>query len=167
MLLIVYSRMITPNRYVVIVLLYSVCVSKAPPKTPECKKRYVQENPPSAEECKTLIEEEKDYAKSTSDQAWKSSGLNRRRTWSCENRTERLERLAAIALTAREVDCPAVQVVPPATGWTADQTPLAHCWKEVPPMQFHIPSVVQAVPAAMADPVPVVPVLAGDAAEEA
>jgi len=32
-------------------------------------------------------------------------------------------------------------------------------------MQFHIPSVVQAVPAAIADPEPVVPVLAGTGAE--
>lgn len=34
-------------------------------------------------------------------------------------------------------------------------------------MQFHVPSVVHAVPAAIADPVPVVPVLAGVDAEEA
>jgi hypothetical protein len=34
-------------------------------------------------------------------------------------------------------------------------------------MQFHIPSVVQAVPAAIADPEPVVPVLAGVDADEA
>jgi len=32
-------------------------------------------------------------------------------------------------------------------------------------MQFHIPSVVQAVPAAIAEPVPVVPVAAGVAGE--
>jgi hypothetical protein len=34
-------------------------------------------------------------------------------------------------------------------------------------MQFHIPSVVQAVPAAIADPEPVVPVLAGAGADAA
>jgi hypothetical protein len=34
-------------------------------------------------------------------------------------------------------------------------------------MQFHIPSVVQAVPAVIAEPEPVVPVLAGVEAEEA
>ena len=40
--------------------------------------------------------------------------------------------------------CPLAHVVPAATGWTADHMPLAHCWKEVPPMQFHMPSEVQA-----------------------
>jgi len=54
---------------------------------------------------------------------------------------------------------PAVQLVPAASCCTTDQVPLAHCWKEVPPIQFHIPSVVQAVPAAMAEPDPLVPVL--------
>jgi len=34
-------------------------------------------------------------------------------------------------------------------------------------MQFHIPSVVHAVPAAIADPEPVVPVLAGVEADDA
>lgn len=57
------------------------------------------------------------------------------------------------------VDSPAVQEVPAASCMTTDQVPLAHCWYEVPPMQFHSPSVVQAVPAAMAEPAPVVPVL--------
>ena len=46
-----------------------------------------------------------------------------------------------------------------------DQAPEAHCWKEVPPTQFHSPSVVQAVPAAMAEPPPEVPVLTGAVAE--
>ena len=58
-----------------------------------------------------------------------------------------------------------MQVVPAATCWTTDQAPLAHCWKDVPPMQFHMPSVVQAVPAAIAVPEPEVPVLAGVDAE--
>jgi hypothetical protein len=52
-----------------------------------------------------------------------------------------------------------VHEVPAATDCTADHVPLAHCWKEVPPMQFHIPSVVHAP--VNADPDPVVPVLAG------
>lgn len=56
---------------------------------------------------------------------------------------------------------PAEQVVPAASCWTTDHVPLAHCWKEVPPMQFHSPSVVQAEPAVIAVPDPVVPVLAG------
>lgn len=64
-----------------------------------------------------------------------------------------------------DADCPAVQVVPAATGMIADQVPLAHCWKEVPPMQFHSPSLVQGLPAVWAPTVPVVPVLAGGAAE--
>lgn len=52
---------------------------------------------------------------------------------------------------------PGVQTVPAATDWTADQVPLAHCWKEVPLMQLKSPAVVQAVPGVMADddPVPV------------
>lgn len=37
-----------------------------------------------------------------------------------------------------------MQVVPAAICITADQTPLAQRWKEVPPMQFHIPSGLQA-----------------------
>jgi len=57
------------------------------------------------------------------------------------------------------VDSPEVQLVPAASSCTTDQVPLAHCWKEVPPTQFHSPSVVQAVPAAMAEPDPLVPVL--------
>ncbi len=54
-----------------------------------------------------------------------------------------------------------MHVVPADTSITADHCPLAHRWKDVPPMQFHSPSVVQAVPTAIAVPVPVVPVLAG------
>lgn len=64
-----------------------------------------------------------------------------------------------------DADCPAVQVVPAATCMIADQAPLAHCWKEVPPMQFHSPSVVQGLPAVWAPTAPLVPVLAGGAAE--
>lgn len=48
---------------------------------------------------------------------------------------------------------------------TADHIPLAHCWKDEPPMQFHIPSVEQAVPTAKAVSVTVVPVLEEPAAE--
>jgi len=33
--------------------------------------------------------------------------------------------------------------MPEAICWTTDQLPLAHCWKEVPPIQFHMPSVGQ------------------------
>jgi hypothetical protein len=43
-------------------------------------------------------------------------------------------------------DSPAWHEVPGATAWTADQAPLAQRWKEVPSMQFHAPSLVQAVP---------------------
>ena len=52
-----------------------------------------------------------------------------------------------------------MQLVPAARGCTIDQVPLAHCWNDVAPMQFHSPSVVQAP--VRADPEPVVPVLAG------
>jgi len=70
-----------------------------------------------------------------------------------------------LALMLMDADCPAVQVVPAATCMIADQVPLAHCWNEVPPMQFHSPSVVQGLPAVCAPTAPVVPVLAGGAAE--
>jgi hypothetical protein len=63
------------------------------------------------------------------------------------------------------VDSPDLQVVPADTAMTVDQAPLAHCWNDVPPIQFHIPSVVQAVPAVKAPAVEVVPVLAGVDAE--
>lgn len=79
-----------------------------------------------------------------------------RRTCSLENRTARLVETMSMAMV-----CPGVQVVPAAISSTTDQVPLAHCWKDVPLMQFHIPSVVQAVPAAIALPAPAVPVLAG------
>ena len=36
-----------------------------------------------------------------------------------------------------------MHLVPEAMGWTMDQEPLAHCWNELPPIQFHSPSVVQ------------------------
>ncbi len=52
--------------------------------------------------------------------------------------------------------------MPAANDWTADQVPEAHCWKEVPPMQFQRPSGEQAEPAVIA---PVAP--PGDAAGEA
>jgi hypothetical protein len=42
------------------------------------------------------------------------------------------------------VDWPAVHVVPAAICMVADQTPLAQRWNEVPPIQFHWPSGVQA-----------------------
>ena len=50
--------------------------------------------------------------------------------------------------------------MPAAKDWTTDQVPEAHCWNEVPPMQFQSPSGVQAEPAVIA-PVPL-----GDAAGE-
>jgi hypothetical protein len=68
---------------------------------------------------------------------------------------------------------PGVHAVPAASCCTIDQAPLAHCWKEVPAMQFHMPSVVQAVPAAMAalfpllGPAPPVPDGAADGVTEA
>lgn len=70
-----------------------------------------------------------------------------------------------LALMSMDADCPAVQVVPAATCMIADQAPLAHCWKEVPPMQFHSPSVVQGLPAVWAPTAPVVPVPTAGAAE--
>ena len=45
---------------------------------------------------------------------------------------------------------PAVQTVPGATSWTADQVPEAQRCQDVPPMQFHAPSSVQAVPVGLA-----------------
>ena len=45
---------------------------------------------------------------------------------------------------------PAVHTVPGATGWTADQVPEAQRCQDVPPMQFHTPSLVHAVPARLA-----------------
>ena len=45
---------------------------------------------------------------------------------------------------------PAVQTVPGATGWTADQVPEAQRCQDVPPMQFHAPSLVQTVPVSLA-----------------
>jgi hypothetical protein len=60
-----------------------------------------------------------------------------------------------------------VQLVPAASGITTDQVPLPHCWYEFPPTQLNIPSEVQAVPAVIAVPEPVVPVLAGAAADVA
>jgi hypothetical protein len=39
---------------------------------------------------------------------------------------------------------PGVQVVPPGIAITADHSPEAQRWKDVPPRQFHIPSVLQA-----------------------
>ena len=47
-----------------------------------------------------------------------------------------------------------MQDVPPAIGVTGDQAPLAQRWKEDPPIQFHIPSWVQAPVMA---PAPLVP----------
>ena len=52
---------------------------------------------------------------------------------------------------------PAVQLVPAASAICTDQTPLAQRWNDVPPMQFHWPSVEHAVPAAKAVPSPLLP----------
>lgn len=41
---------------------------------------------------------------------------------------------------------PTVQAVPAANSPASDQTPEAHCWNEVPSIQFHAPSLVQVVP---------------------
>jgi hypothetical protein len=43
---------------------------------------------------------------------------------------------------------PDVHVVPAAIDCTADHMPDAQRWNELPPMQFHAPSSVQAVPVA-------------------
>jgi hypothetical protein len=40
--------------------------------------------------------------------------------------------------------CPGVHAVPPGIAITVDHSPEAQRWKEVPPRQFHMPSVVQA-----------------------
>lgn len=50
----------------------------------------------------------------------------------------------ATAAMLKAMDWPPEQEVPPATGWATDHEPLAHCWKEVPPIQLNIPSLVQA-----------------------
>lgn len=44
----------------------------------------------------------------------------------------------------KPMDWPPEQDVPAATGWATDHEPLAHCWKEVPPIQLNMPSLVQA-----------------------
>jgi hypothetical protein len=44
----------------------------------------------------------------------------------------------------KPIDWPPEQDVPAATGWATDHEPLAHCWKEVPPIQLNMPSLVQA-----------------------
>ena len=67
------------------------------------------------------------------------------------------------ALMPKVSPLPAVQTVPGATGWTADQVPEAQRCQDVPPMQFHAPSLVQGVPASLAsteEPLPE-PVVAG------
>lgn len=61
-------------------------------------------------------------------------------------------------------DWPDTHCVPAASCCTADHTPLPHCWNEVALMQFHSPSVAQAVPAASVDPVPVMGAGAGTTA---
>ena len=77
---------------------------------------------------------------------------------------KRMARLCLlIALISMPADCPVVQVVPAASCCTVDQVPLAHCWNDVPPIQFHSPSVEQGP--LRPDPEPVVPVPAGGAAE--
>lgn len=69
-------------------------------------------------------------------------------------------RVAAAAMSM-SLDCPGVHEVPAASGWTTDQVPLAHCWKELPLMQLHIPSVEQAPVRASPGPELEVPVLSG------
>lgn len=54
--------------------------------------------------------------------------------------------MAGIAARSITTDCPSVQSMPAASCSTTDQVPLAHCWKNVPLIQFHIPSAVQGVP---------------------
>jgi hypothetical protein len=68
--------------------------------------------------------------------------------------------LAAAAMVM-SLDCPGVHEVPAASGWTTDQVPLAHCWKELPLMQFHIPSVEQDPVRASPEPELELPVLTG------
>ncbi len=66
------------------------------------------------------------------------------------------------------VDWPGVHSMPAASAMTGDQKPLPHCWKEVPPTQFHRPSGLQTLPgvwAPLEEPVvvpepPVLPELA-------
>ena len=52
---------------------------------------------------------------------------------------------------------PGAQLVPPAMGMVADHEPLAQRWKDVPPMQFHAPSLVQGPVMAPAEEPVVVP----------
>lgn len=59
----------------------------------------------------------------------------------------RIDFLPLLATILRLSAWPDWHEVPSATAWEADQLPLAHLWKCVPSMQFHWPSVGQAVPA--------------------
>jgi hypothetical protein len=68
---------------------------------------------------------------------------------------KRSERLG-VAPMDRVADCPALQLVPGDISPATDHVPLAHCWKEVPPIQFHMPGVVQGP--LKAPPEPVLPV---------
>lgn len=63
------------------------------------------------------------------------------------------------------IDSPPEQTVPAATDMTTDQEPLAHLWKDVPPMQLNIPSEVQEPVIAPEEAVVPVPVLVGAAGE--
>lgn len=56
--------------------------------------------------------------------------------------------------------------MPAAKAMAGDQVPEAQRWNCLPPIQFHWPSWVQAVPAEYPEP-PSLPPLAGGAAEEA
>lgn len=107
---------------------------------------------------------------SAGDEAWIYDLWRWRRTWALENLMARFA-LLPLAVMLMAEDSPAEQEVPAASCWTTDQVPLPHCWNDVPPMQFHIPSVVQALPAACTVPEPVVPVdvpeLGAGEAEEA
>jgi hypothetical protein len=48
-----------------------------------------------------------------------------------------------MALKPMSAACPGVHFMPAASCWGVDQLPLPHCWNDVPPMQFHNPSVAQ------------------------
>ena len=54
--------------------------------------------------------------------------------------------LPLLDVMSKLLDWPASQAVPAASSCTTDQAPLAHCWNDVPPIQFQSPSGVQAEP---------------------
>lgn len=73
--------------------------------------------------------------------------------------------LLAVANMSSESLTPAVQLVPAAMAISTDHMPLAQRWKDEPPMQFHWPSLVHAVPG-VNRPAELVPVPAAGAAVE-